>query len=149
MEYGGVDWLVSKMGKRIHSRRSAEYGMSLLAGVIDVSMGNNTMGILISAPLAMKFARIYNIAPKRVASLLDISACVFQSFIPHGGQLMLCMTLTGLSPFTIIKSSYYPMLLAIATIITIQFGLMKTKEERQGINIYKGISEDGPEPVEK
>ena len=62
---------------------------------------------------------------------------------------MLCMTLTGLSPFTIIKSSYYPMLLAIATIITIQFGLMKTKDERQGINIYKGISEDGPEPVEK
>ena len=62
---------------------------------------------------------------------------------------MLCMTLTGLSPFTIIKSSYYPMLLAIATIITIQFGLMKTKDERQGIKIYKGISEDGPEPVEK
>lgn len=64
-------------------------------------------------------------------------------------QLMLCMTLTGLSPFTIIKSSYYPMLLAIAAIITIQFGLMKTKEEKQGVNIYEGICEDGLEPDEK
>ncbi len=112
------------------------FGMSLLAGVIDMSMGNNTMGILVSAPLAMRFAKIYNIAPKRVASLLDISACVFQTFIPHGGQLMLCMSLTGLSPFIIIKSSYYSMLLAIAAIITIQFGLLKTKEEKEGISLY-------------
>lgn len=136
MEYGGVDWIVNKMGKRINSRRSAEYGMSLLSGIVDMSMGNNTMGILISAPLAMRFAKMYNIAPKRVASLLDISACVFQSFIPHGGQIMLCMTLTGLSPFVIIQSSYYPMLLGIAAIITIQFGLLKTKEEKSGINLY-------------
>lgn len=141
IEYGGVDWVVSKMGKRIHTRRGAEYGMSLLAGIIDMSMGNNTMGILISAPLAMKFAKIYNIAPKRVASLLDISACVFQSFIPHGGQIMLAVTLTGLSPFAIIKASYYPALLAVATIITIQLGLMKTKEEKEGISLYSDAEE--------
>lgn len=135
-EYGGIDLLVEKMGKHIHSRRSAEYGMCLLAGLIDMSMGNNTMAILISAPLARRFAKIHNIAPKRVASLLDISACVFQSFIPHGGQLMLCMGMTALSPFTILRVSYYPVLLALATIVTIQFGLMKTKEEKAGVSLY-------------
>ncbi|WP_298021222.1 Na+/H+ antiporter NhaC family protein [uncultured Dysosmobacter sp.] len=143
-EYGGIDWLVEKMNGHIHSRRGAEYGMSLLCGLVDMSMGNNTMGILVSAPLAMRFARIYNIAPKRVASLLDISSCVFQSFIPHGGQLMLCITLTGLSPFKVVSASYYPMLLAVATIITIQFGLLKTKEEKEGINLYT----DGEETAE-
>lgn len=136
IEYGGVDWIVHKMSKSIHSRKGAEYGMSLLAGLIDMSMGNNTMGILVSAPLAMRFAKVYNIAPKRVASLLDISACVFQSFIPHGGQIMLCMGLTGLSPFPIVAAAYYPMLLGLATIITIQFGMLRTKEEKAGINLY-------------
>lgn len=49
---------------------------------------------------------------------------------------MLCITLTGLSPFAVIAASYYPMLLAVAAIITIQFGLMKTKEEKQNISLY-------------
>lgn len=74
------------------------------------------MAILVSAPLAMSFAKKYNIAPKRVASLLDISACCFQSFIPHGGQIMLGMSMTGLAPVTLIAASYYPALLALATI---------------------------------
>ena len=135
-EYGGIDWLVEKMGKHMHTRRSAEYGMCLLTGLVDMSMGNNTMAILVSAPLAMRFARKFNISRKRVASLLDISACVFQSFIPHGGQLMLGISMTGLSPFALIAASYYPILLGLATIVTIQFGLLKTKEEKNGISLY-------------
>ena len=70
-EYGGIDWLVEKMGKHMHTRRSAEYGMCLLTGLVDMSMGNNTMAILVSAPLAMRFARKFNISRKRVASLHD------------------------------------------------------------------------------
>ena len=120
----------------MHTRRSAEYGMCLLTGLVDMSMGNNTMAILVSAPLAMRFARKFNISRKRVASLLDISACVFQSFIPHGGQLMLGISMTGLSPFALIAASYYPILLGLATIVTIQFGLLKTKEEKNGISLY-------------
>lgn len=141
-EYGGIDWLVQKMGRHMHSRRSAEYGMCLLTGLVDISMGNNTMAILVSAPLAMRFAKKFNISRKRVASLLDISACVFQSFIPHGGQLMLGISMTGLSPFVLIAASYYPILLALATIATIQFGLLKTKEEKTGVNLYP---EEDPE----
>ncbi len=144
-EYGGIDWLVEKMGGCIHSRRGAEYGMCLLTGLIDMSMGNNTIAILVSSPLAMRFARQYNISRKRVASLLDISACVFQSFIPHGGQIMLGITLTGLSPFALISASYYPALLALATIITIQFGLLKTREEKEGINLYDDQEEAAEE----
>ena len=141
-EYGGIDWLVEKMGKHMHTRRSAEYGMCLLTGLVDMSMGNNTMAILVSAPLAMRFARKFNISRKRVASLLDISACVFQSFIPHGGQLMLGISMTGLSPFALIAASYYPILLGLATIVTIQFGLLKTKKEKNGISLYSEGEEE-------
>ena len=141
-EYGGIDWLVEKMGKHMHTRRSAEYGMCLLTVLVDMSMGNNTMAILVSAPMAMRFARKFNISRKRVASLLDISACVFQSFIPHGGQLMLGISMTGLSPFALIAASYYPILLGLATIVTIQFGLLKTKEEKNGISLYSEGEEE-------
>lgn len=136
VEYKGLEWLVSKASRYMNSRGSAEMGMGLLTGLIDVSMGNNTIAILVSGPVAVRFAKLYNIAPKRVASLLDIFACVFQSYIPHGGQMMLCMALSGLSPIAIIEACYYPALLLIATLITIKFGLLKTKEEKEHIKMY-------------
>ena len=129
-EYGGIDWLVN-------SRRGAEYGISALVSLVDCSMANNTVAILVSAPLGKTFAKIYNIAPKRLASLLDIFSCAVQGIIPHGGQMLLASTLTGLSPFAIVIDSYYPFLLAIAAIITIQFGLLRTKEEKMGVELYK------------
>ena len=141
-EFGGLEWLLNKIRKWIHSRRSAEYGISAVVGMIDVAMGNNTIAILVSAPLAMKFARIYNIAPKRVASLLDIFACVVQSFIPNGGQMMLCMSLTAISTFAIIQAAYYTWLLVIAALLTIQFGLLRTKEEKEGKDLFAGIPEE-------
>lgn len=140
-EFGGTEWLISKFERRVHTRRGAEYGIGVMTGLIDTSMGNNTIAILVSAPLSMRLARIHNIAPKRVASLLDIFACVFQSFIPHGGQMMLCMGLTALSPFAIAKVAFYPWLLVLATVITIQFGLLRTKEEKEGTDLYAGIPE--------
>ena len=54
----------------------------------------------------------------------------------HGGQVLLCITLTGLSPFTIAGYGFYMYILAIVTIVTIQFGLMRTKEEKAGIKLY-------------
>lgn len=136
-EYGGIKWLVNSLEKRIHSRRGAEYGISLLVALVDCSMANNTVAILVTAPLAKTFAKIHNIAPKRIASLLDIFSCAMQGILPHGGQMLLASTLTGLSPFVIVKSSYYIFLLTFFAIITIQFGLLKTKEEKLGIKIYE------------
>ena len=51
--------------------------------------------------------------------------------------MLLASTLTGLSPFAIVGVSYYPFLLAIAAVITIQFGLLRTKEEKMGIELYQ------------
>ena len=47
------------------------------------------------------------------ASILDIFSCVVQGIIPHGGQILLCVSLTGLSPFSIIGANYYCFLLTI------------------------------------
>ena len=77
-----------------------------------------------------------NVAPKRAASILDIFSCVVQGIIPHGGQILLCVSLTGLSPFSIIGANYYCFLLALVALATIQFGLGRTKEEKEGIRMY-------------
>lgn len=135
-EYGGIDWLIRQLNARIKSRKGAEYGISAMVALIDASLCNNTMAIIISAPLAKTIAKIYNIAPKRIASLLDIFSCVMQGIIPHGGQMLLCATLAGLSPLAILGSNFYIYLLAVTAIITIQFGLLRTKEERSGVPLY-------------
>ena len=135
-DLGGIDWMVNKMVSKVRSRKGAEYMISAMVSLFDLALGNNTIAIILAAPLVRDMAVEHNIAPKRVASLLDIFACVVQGIIPHGGQVLLCITLTGLSPFTIAGYGFYMYILAIVTIVTIQFGLMRTKEEKAGIKLY-------------
>lgn len=140
-EYGGIDWLINILQRRIKSRKGGEYGIAAIVGLIDASLANNTISIIIAAPLTKTIAKLYNIAPKRVASLLDIFSCVVQGIIPHGGQMLLCCTLTGLSPFAVLGANYYQYALGLAAIITIQFGLLRTKEEKEGIKLYSDEEE--------
>ena len=134
--YGGIDWLVGKITGGIKTRKGGEYGIAAMVSAIDAALSNNTIAIIIAAPLSKTIAKIYNIAPKRVASLLDIFSCVVQGLLPQGGQMLLCTTLTGLSPIAVASMSFYPILLGIMTICTIQFGLLRTKEEKENIPMY-------------
>ena len=130
-EYGGIDWFVEKIRARIRNRRSAEYGIGLLSGVLSAALVNNTLAIIVSCPIANELGEEYHIAPKRLASLVDIFACGFMMLIPHDGGIMMLTALSGDSPFTVLKYSFYPVALLIATIVTIQFGLLRTKEEKE------------------
>lgn len=134
--YGGIEWLLNNITKNIKTRKGAEIGISALVAALDFALANNTIAIIVSAPLALNIAKQYNIARKRVASLLDIFSCIVQGIIPHGGQLMLCMSLTGLSPVDIVPHTYYIFLLTIASVATILFGIMRTPEEKEGIDQY-------------
>ncbi len=129
-EYGGIEWFVEKIRARIRNRRSAEYGIGLLSGVLSAALVNNTLAIIVSCPIANELGEEYHIAPKRLASLVDIFACGFMMLIPHDGGIMMLTALSGDSPFTVLKYSFYPVALLIATIVTIQFGLLRTKEEK-------------------
>ena len=130
-EYGGIEWFVEKIRARIRNRRSAEYGIGLLSGVLSAALVNNTLAIIVSCPIANELGEEYHIAPKRLASLVDIFACGFMMLIPHDGGIMMLTALSGDSPFTVLRYSFYPVALLIATIVTIQFGLLRTKEEKE------------------
>lgn len=128
---GGVEYLVEVATSKIKNRRGAEYIISLLSGILSAALVNNTIAIIISAPIAKTIGKEYNIAPKRLASLIDIFACAFLSIMPHDGGMLIMTGLADVSPIEIIKYSFYTYTLLIAAIITIQFGLLRTKEEKE------------------
>ncbi|PIE98808.1 MAG: sodium:proton antiporter [Treponema sp.] len=128
--YGGVDWLINKITSKINSRKGAEYGIAFLSGLLSISLVNNTIAIIISAPIAKEIGLQYKISPKRLASLLDIFACAFLALCPHDGGMLIVTGLAGVSPTAVLSHSYYIFALILVSILTIQFGLLRTKEEK-------------------
>lgn len=129
-EYGGIDWFVTKIRTKIDNRRRAEYGLGILSGVLPAALVNNTLAIIISCPIANELGHEYKIAPKRLASILDIFACIFIMLIPHDGGIMMLTQLSGDSPFAVLKYSFYSISLLVAVCITIHLGLMRTTDEK-------------------
>lgn len=125
--YGGVEWMVAQITKRIHGRKGAEYGIGLLSGILSAAMVNNTIAIIVTCPIAKVVGGKYNIAPKRLASLVDIFACSFLCIMPHDGGMLIVTQLAGTSPLDVMQYCYYVFALIIATCITIQFGTHENK----------------------
>lgn len=118
--YGGVEWLVSAITSKISSRRGAEYGIGLLSGVLSAALVNNTIGIIVTCPIAKEIGGKFGIAPKRLASLVDIFACAFLALMPHDGGILIVTELAGCTPLDILPYSFYMFALIIATCVTIQ-----------------------------
>ncbi|MCB6343430.1 Na+/H+ antiporter NhaC family protein [Enterocloster lavalensis] len=130
--YGGAEWLVGAITARIKNRRQAEYGIGLMSGLLSAAMVNNTIGIIVTCPMAKEIGGKYRIAPKRLASLVDIFACAFLAVMPHDGGMLIVTELAGVSPLSVVKYSFYIFGILISTCATIQLGLMRTEEEKRG-----------------
>lgn len=134
--YGGIDWLVNTLTSKMNQRRDAEYGIGLLSGLLSAALVNNTIAIIISAPIAREIGKKYNIAPKRLASLIDIFACAFLALTPYDGGILIITGLVDISPLAVLKYSFYIFALLVTTCLTIQFGLLRTKEEKEEKNEF-------------
>lgn len=130
-EYGGIEWLVQKITGNIKTRKGAEYSIAILVSILVFCLVNNTIAIIIASPIAKQIGEKFKIAPKRTASLLDIFSCVILCLAPHAGGMLLLTSMASVSPIEIISYSFYQVFLGICTIIMVQFGLMKTKEEKE------------------
>lgn len=129
--YGGIDWLVNKAKKRIRSPRSCETMILLMPIVLSMIIANNVLSIMINAPIANELGSKYKIAPKRLASYLDIGACLGAMVVPHGTCMMMVQEAAGCDYLDVLKYEYYPLMLFIAVLLVIQLGLMHTKEEKE------------------
>ena len=124
-EYGGIQFILDMIKKRIHGKRGGELGIALLALFVDLCTANNTVAIVMAGPIAKEISDEFEIEPKRSASLLDMFTSVGQGMIPYGAQLLSAATLTGLTPFQIIPHLVYPILMAICGLAVILFRRQK------------------------
>ncbi len=120
-EYGGIQFVLSFIKKRIRGKKGGELGIAMLAFLVDLCTANNTVAIVIAGPIAKEISEEYGIEARRSASLLDMFTSAGQGMIPYGAQLLSAASLTGLTPFAIIPYCFYPVLMAVSGIIWICF----------------------------
>ena len=120
-EYGGIEFILNLIKKRINGPRGGEFGISVLALLVDCCTANNTVAIVMAGPIAKEISDEFDVSPKRSASLLDIFASVGQGMIPYGAQLLTAAGLSALSPVQIMPYLFYPILMGISAVLFIVF----------------------------
>lgn len=122
IEYaGGIRYLLNKILKNIKSKFSAMLGMGVLVSLVDACIANNTIAILITGKVAKPVSDHYDIEPRKMASVLDIFACVIQGVIPYGAQILILMSFGKgkIEYLQLLSHSYYIWLLLICVLVFI------------------------------
>ncbi|MDO5133043.1 MAG: Na+/H+ antiporter NhaC family protein [Eubacteriales bacterium] len=118
-EHGGFEAILDLIRRHAKSKRGGMFGICALTGLMDIATANNTVAIVIAAPIAKEISTAYGIDPKKTASLLDTVSCIMQGVIPYGAQLLVAASLAGISSISIIPFLYYQFLLALFVVISI------------------------------
>ena len=128
--HGGVAYLLLVISRRLSSQKHAELGIALLTGIVNVCTANNTIAILVVGPVAKEIAADNEVAPARVASIMDTVSCFIQGSLPYGAQILTVLSLIAysLTPFEIIRFLYYPFLIGVASLVFILFSFNKQRE---------------------
>ena len=123
-EYGGFLALLHFMKRVFKNRKSAQLGIGLFVGAMDIATANNTVSIVMANPVAKEMAEEYHISPRQTASILDTFSCIFQGIIPYGAQMLVALSSAAelgceLSAFEIMSHLFYPYLLFISCLLSI------------------------------
>ena len=127
-EYGGIQYILNVIKKRINGAKGGEFGISLLVFLVDCCTANNTVAIVMAGPIAKEISDEFHISPRRSASLLDIFASVGQGVIPYGAQLLTAAGMAAISPVEIMPYLYYPILMGVSAVF---FILFRSRKEEQ------------------
>lgn len=133
--HGGFAALLDFIHKVFKGHRSGQLGVGLLVSAMDIATANNTVAIVMAAPIAKQMGDEYRISPQKTASLLDIFGCIVQGLLPYGAQMLVALsaiaaavssqaanasaTAINVSAFDIIPYMFYPFLLLISVLIFI------------------------------
>ncbi|USL94642.1 Na+/H+ antiporter NhaC family protein [Riemerella anatipestifer] len=126
---GGMEFLLNRIKKIISGRKSALLGVGTLVSLVDMATANNTIAIIISGKIAKNISTHYKIAPRFMASVLDIFSCVIQGLLPYGAQILIIIGLSNnrIDYFNLVSYTFYPILLLLCVLLWIFF----SKEEKK------------------
>ena len=118
---GGIDFILHRVSRHIKSKRGGELGIASLTALVNATLANNTITILIVGPLAKTIADKNDIDPRRSASILDTISCFVQGLLPYGAQMLAALAVAAhlVTPFDIMAYLYYPYLLGASTVVFI------------------------------
>lgn len=129
-EFGGFDALLAGIKKAFKGNFGGQLGISLLVSAMDVATANNTVAIVMAAPIAKTISEEYGITNTKTASLLDIFGSVVQGIIPYGAQMVTAVSLTLVSAGEIIPFLFYPYLLGLSAIVFMVVPALFKKKEK-------------------
>lgn len=126
--FGGFDALLHFVKRTFKGKVGGQLGIGALVSVMDIATANNTVAIVMAAPIAKNISEEYGIKNTKTASILDIFGSVIQGILPYGAQMIYAVSaivvayeggvITSLvSAVQIIPYLFYPFLLAISAII--------------------------------
>jgi Na+/H+ antiporter NhaC len=118
---GGIDFIISRLTRRIHGKRGAELSIASLVCVVDVCTANNTVAIITVGGIAKQIGDRFGVDNRKCASILDTFSCTMQGIIPYGAQLLMAAGLAQLNPVSILPYLYYPLAIGIAAMFSILF----------------------------
>jgi Na+/H+ antiporter NhaC len=118
---GGIDYILHHVSRHVKSKRGGELGIASLTALVNATLANNTITILIVGPLAKTIADKNEIDLRRSASILDTISCFMQGLLPYGAQMLAALVVANhlVTPFEIMAFLYYPYLLGISTLVFI------------------------------
>jgi len=118
---GGIDYIIHKLTRRVNSRRAGEFSIAGLVCLANLCTANNTIAVITIGPIARKIAEKFGIDNRKAASILDTFSCFIQGIIPYGAQMLMAAGLAAISPISIIRYLYYPILIGLCALLSILF----------------------------
>ena len=123
-ENGGFEAILGFIKRHFHGTRGGMFGIGLLVLLMDIATANNTVAIVIAAPIAKDVSKEYGVDPKQTASLLDTFSCIGQGLIPYGAQLLIATGVASsmgfnLSSIAVMPYLFYQFALLIAVCVSI------------------------------
>ena len=119
-ENGGFEAILEFIRQKADSKRGGMYGIAFLTAFMDIATANNTVAIVIAAPIARDITKEYGVDPKQTASLLDTCSCIAQGIIPYGAQLLVAANIAKLTSVSLIPFLIYPFVLTVFVVASIQ-----------------------------
>lgn len=118
---GGMEYIISRLTAHVSTKRWAELSIAALVSLANLCTANNTIAIITTGSIARDITVRFGLDARKTASILDTFSCAVQGLIPYGAQLLIAAGLTQLSPLSIIRYLYYPVLLGLCALLAILF----------------------------
>lgn len=126
--FGGFDALLYFVKRTFKGKVGGQLGIGALVSAMDVATANNTVAIVMAAPIAKNISEEYGITNTKTASILDIFGSVVQGILPYGAQMIYAVSAitvafaggvitSTVSAIQIIPYLFYPFLLAVSAIV--------------------------------